>query len=310
MLDIKRKSGTAALGICLTMLFAGAAFSQAKEIWRKDWPSFRVGIVASGDNLEAFHKRIEPFRAGMEAAIGVPVRIIPVANGKELVKAHARLRIHYAVYTAAAYATAWIGCECVYAIAAPLAADGSIGFHALILGKPESEMSRLKDLKGLRVAFGQPGSVAGDLVPIAALRREGLAAGADYEVLRTRGPKKAVAALASGKADAAVGWSSLTGSKTKGYSRGTLKMLGMRGDENDRFSVVWASGKIPHGPHAVHRVVPDRLRELLTGFLTGLADKKPKGYMAVESHYTGGFAAVEHGAYTVLIEALALKPNE
>jgi len=290
--------------VLLALVLSAAA--RADEAWRKDWRVFRVGLLPSGD-AEAFAARIEPFRKAMETALRIPVRIVPMATFDELIRAQARLRVHYAIYSTSAYATASVGCRCVRALAAPITPDGVVGFHALILAGAKSRMKGIGDLKELRLALGRRGSLAGDLAPLTALRGAGLNPGSDVELVYSGSPLKAVAALKAGKADAAVAWSSLFGSKERGYSRGTLRALVGSGGKVDDYTIVWKSPTIPHGPHAVQTVVPPELRELLTNFLTGLRTTSPVAYEAVDPVHGGGFARIGHAAYQPVIDMLTRK---
>ena len=301
---------TACLGnlAAAVALMAASAASASEEAWRRDWRVLRVGVVSTGDPDRA-RQRLEPFREAMEEATGITVQVVPSATVAELVEAQARLRVHYAIYTASGYATASVACGCVTAIAAPRATDGSTGFHAVMLAVPGSGVRALPDLKGLRVALGRKGSITGDLFPLSALADAGLAPGPSLDVMYAGGPAKAVAALAIGKADAAAAWSSLSGSAAHGYSRGTLRELVIRGEPADRYAIIWRSARIPHGPHAVHHAVPEPLRALLARFLTGLAAKRPEAYAAVERHYGSGFAEIGHADYQALINRLTLRGN-
>ena len=94
----------------------------------------------------------------------------------------------------------------------PAAADGALGFHAILLARAGSAIRSLADAKGARLALAGEDSVAGRLVPMKAFEREGIVPAEFFSsVVRAADPKAAIAMLLSGEADLAVGWSSLSG---------------------------------------------------------------------------------------------------
>jgi len=91
-----------AVGLALALL---AASSSARADWRDEIKVFRVGIM-TGPNAAYRLVQFEPFRAYLEAKLAVPVEILPAPDYRALIDAQATSRVHYAIYSASAFATA------------------------------------------------------------------------------------------------------------------------------------------------------------------------------------------------------------
>lgn len=92
--------------------------------------------------------------------------------------------------------------------------DSDCDLSSIFLVRASSDLARLSDLKGRRVATGAPDSPQATLIPLGHLAAEGLAPGTDFEVVmfdrlagkhgdHVGGERDAARALAKGEADAA-----------------------------------------------------------------------------------------------------------
>ncbi|MCB1489934.1 MAG: phosphate/phosphite/phosphonate ABC transporter substrate-binding protein, partial [Bauldia sp.] len=243
---------------------------------------------------------------------GIPVEVIPVPTYEALIEAQASDRVDYAIYSATSFATAVAQCDCVTAIAAPIAADGALGFHSILLSASGSGITSLADARGKRIALTGAGSVAGRLIPEQAFTEEGIDP-ADYfsEVKTVADPEAAIRALLAGEVDVAVAWSSLTGDAASGYDFGALtQMVGEDDLSMYRVRIIWQSRLIPFGPHAVRSDLPEDLRSLLTHSLAAMARSDPAALDAVDrqSFGGGGFATPDPSLYTVVMELVQPEP--
>ena len=300
-----------ALGALLVVSLAFGA-SAALAAWRDDIPVLRVGVL--GDSDAAYRlAMLEPFRIYLQDKTGIPVEIIAAPTYDALIDAQAGGRVDYAIYSATAYATAVVKCECVEAFAAPVAADGALGFYAIFVSRSGDSIADLAGARGKRLGLGPVDSVAGSLVPLRALA----AAGIDPEsyflsVTEHPTPEEAVMALLRGEVDLAAAWSSLTGSASLGYSFGTLNRMVAEGKlAMDRVKVVWQSRLIPFGPHALRTTLPEELKDILSGALLSMAREDPEALDAVDrlGFGGGGFATPDASLYAVVID-LVTPPAE
>ena len=158
-----------ALGGLLAASFALAA-SSALAAWRDDIKVLRVGVLGGTDAAYRL-ATLEPFRVYLQDKTGVPVEIVPAPTYDALIDAQAGGQVDYAIYSATAYATAVVKCECVEAFAAPVAADGSLGFYAILVARSGDSIADLAGADGKRLGLGPADSVAGKHRSPSRLRR-------------------------------------------------------------------------------------------------------------------------------------------
>jgi phosphonate transport system substrate-binding protein len=297
----------AAVALMLVAFLAGSGRLVAAD-WRDDVKVLGVGFLSSASPA-ADVARLEPFRAYLEARIALPVELVPATTYAALIDAETTGRVQYAIHSAVSYATAAAECTCVEPLAAPTAADGSRGFYSILLVRADSPIHDLAGTAGARLAFSAGDSIAGRLVPMKAFAVAGIDPATHFASLyEASGPEDAIAALLDGRADVAVGWSSLAGDAAGGYSFGVLTRMVADGRLSmDRVRVVWQSRLIPFGPHAVRKEMPVELKTLLANALTAMATAAPDVLDAVDrsSLGGGGFVAASAADYAVIDELIA-----
>ncbi len=241
--------------------------------------------------------------------MSLPVELVPATSYASLIDAEVTGRVQYAIHSAASYATAAAECDCVEPLAEPTAGDGSRGFYSILVVRADSPIHDLASSDGARLAFSGADSVAGRLVPMKAFAAAGIDPATHFASLyEAPGPQEAIAALLDGRADVAVGWSSLAGDAAQGYSFGVLARMVADGRLSmDQVRVVWQSRLIPFGPHAVRKDMPGELKTLLAGALSAMAGEAPDVLAAVDrsTFGGGGFAPVTAADYAVIGELVA-----
>jgi phosphonate transport system substrate-binding protein len=294
----------------LVLLIGILSVTPARSEWRAAIKVLRIGIVADAFGRDTA-AGIDPFRTSLETALDIPVRIVVYDTAPALIAAHSHARVHYAIYSASAYAATWIRCRCVVPLVAARARDGKLGYHAILLVRPEARYRSLGDIVGQSFLFSGRGSVAGDLLPRAAFRALGVDSKDLTQTAGTAvGPLAALTALLDGEVEAAFAWSSLSGDPATGYSRGSLRQMAARGTTPDRaLRIIWRSPMIPHGPHAIHTGMPRQARAEIVSVLEDLADLYPEAYDAVQRVWSGGFEAIGHSAYQPLIDLYSPPEN-
>lgn len=277
-----------------------ASLGGAAAAWRDDVTVLRVGVV--GDEDAAYRlATLEPFRVYLQDKTGIPVQIVPTASFETLIDAQAAGEIDYGIYSATAYATAVAKCDCVEALAAPIAANGALGFHAVLVARAGDDIPDLAAAAGKRLGLGPDDSVAGSLVPRHAFAADGIDPATFFlSVALYDSPDLAVTALLGGEVDLASAWSSLTGRAAAGYDFGTFSRMVEAGTLSmDRIRIVWQSPLIPFGPHAVRSTLPPELKAILSGALLSMAGEDPEALDAVDrlSFGGGGFASPDASLY-------------
>ncbi|WP_421725116.1 phosphate/phosphite/phosphonate ABC transporter substrate-binding protein [Bauldia sp.] len=294
---------------CRAILVAAASSLVAVQAgfadWRDEIDLLRVGVFApTGAAYDA--TRLEPFRLYLQDRARVPVALVTFDSYDALIAAHEAADIDYGINTATSFATAAVSCGCVEAIAAPVAADGALGFHSILVASADSDIASLADARGKSLALTGADSVAGRLVPMAAFAEEGIAPRQYFTRIATvEDPRAAITAVLSGDVDVGVGWSSLTGPSATGYDFGVLSRM-VAADELDmaRIRVIWKSPLIPFGPHVVRSTLPPELKQLLGQALTLMAQTNPQALDAVDrlGFGGGGFTTPDASLYSVVID--------
>jgi phosphonate transport system substrate-binding protein len=295
------------VSILLAILLALVA-TAARADWREDMKVLRIGIL-SGADPAADRARLEPFRAYLEARVGMPVELVPSSSMAGVIDAETSGRVPYAILSASGYATAAEMCHCVEPLALPSAFDGARGFYSVMLARSDSQIKTLADTDGARLALGAADSVTGHLVPLQAFAATGIDPETHFAALyESPGPVDAIRALLDGRADVAVAWSSLTGDATSGYDFGPLTSMVAEGALSmDQVRIVWQSALIPFGPHTVRSDMPDELKTLLRDALTAIGVEAPGVLDAVDrsAYGGGGFVSAAADDYAPLAALVA-----
>ncbi len=263
--------------------------------------------VLSGRSPAATMATIGPVAEALQAALGRPVEILPFASYVAMIDAQVQRRIDGGFFSAAAFAAADSGCACLEPLVAPKASDGTLAYHAVIVARAGSGIASVADLAGKTVAVGASDSLGSRRLQLAGLMSEGIdPATAFGAVTEVESADAAVRLVASGAADAAFAWSSLSGSVESGYSSGTLTGLVASGEiAMGSIAVVWSSPPIVHGPFAVLRTLDAAERKAIEDYLVALSAGNPDAYDLLDPFYGGGYAPVDPQDYAGLATLMA-----
>lgn len=292
----------AALLVAVPSVAAGAD-------WRDDIGAFRVGILA-GQDIQAAIARAEPFRLALEEGLGVTVDIFPARDYAALIDASAGSRIEYAVFSATAYALAWNRCECIEPLVVARSGDGTQGVAEAVIARRTGPAS-LAELEGRRIAAVRAPAFGGLEIALRQMQAQGFDPGKGGTVIDMMAHgEAAIAAFRDGRADALIGWSSMTGDPSAGYSRGTLtRIAALEGGASD-YRVIWQSTVVPFRVHAVRNSLPAEARNRLRELLSAMFDNDPVAYDSIEPVHGGGFVPARQGQFGALAELLARDPPQ
>ncbi len=252
----------------------------------------RVGIVGRSP-IAPFLERLAPFREGLARALGRPVEIQPFASYAALVDAQVSNRVQLGLHSSASFAAAEAACACLEPLVAPAAEDGTLAFHGVLVARRNAEKDGLDALRGGHLVAGGPDSIGASRLPLAALAAEGVEPNFFGRIESVDSPVEAMRMVLDGRADAALGWSSMAGDPAAGYSRGSLALLaGLREGAAGALVVLWRSPPLTHGPVAVSRALPEADRQAARGFFLDLAATDPETYGRLEPFYPGGYRHV------------------
>lgn len=280
--------------------------------------TLRIGVVV-GENVNYRLGRMEPFRLYLESQLNRSVTIEATRNYQALMDAHAKGRVHYAIYSAAAYARSWAACRCLEPLVAPKSLGGGHGIQSVLIVANDSPYKSLEDLNNKRVLYTAPSTLAGHLVPARAmsmLSGNGNFVFGDADVARN--VMESLNALKLGSASAIFGWQG-----SEGNMRGTIASAERRGIIDEGAArVIWQSEFLPHGPHAVLNDLPQgivdglrsallRLQPTLSAIVVSNTNTAvPIDYSAAEvldaidTNFGGGFSKIDHYDYLPVLNIL------
>ena len=135
--------------------------------------------------------------------------------------------------------------------------DGSNSYVAVMYTRADSGITSLEDMKGHSLAWADPNSASGYLIPRAEFRAQGIDPESGRYFGRTGfagGHEQAVVAVMNHQYDAGVTWTSGVGDAVQGYTRGALRMMVDKHmlDMKD-LRIIWKSRPILNGPLTVRK---------------------------------------------------------
>ncbi|MGQ7792086.1 phosphate/phosphite/phosphonate ABC transporter substrate-binding protein [Faunimonas sp. B44] len=252
----------------------------------------RVGIIGRSP-IAPFLERLAPFRDGLARALGRPVEIQPFATYAALVDAQVSNRVQLGLHSSASFAVAEAACACLEPLVAPAAEDGTLAFHGILVARRDAAKDGLDGLRGGHLVAGGPDSIGASRLPLAALAAEGIDPSFFGRIESVHSPVEAMRMVLDGRADAALGWSTMTGDAAAGYSRGSLALLArLQEGAAGELAVLWRSPPLTHGPVAASTSLPEADRQSARGYFLDLAAADPETYGRIEPFYPGGYRAV------------------
>jgi phosphonate transport system substrate-binding protein len=291
--------------------FAAAAQTATMPVpgrrpWAQQVPQIRLGLLG-GENESDRLGRYEAYRALLETTFGVPVRLFPASDYAGVMQAFSARQIEGASMGASAYAGAWLdtngGVEPLFVARE---ADGGISYISVMVVRADSGITGLEQLRGKSLAWADPNSTSGYLVPRSELRAAGIGTESGQYFSRTGfggGHEQAVVAVLQRQYDAAVTWASGQGEESQGFTRGNLRAMVEKGMLNMRdLRIIWRSRPILNGPMTVRKDLPAEFKADLTAFHLALASAHPAIYNQVERGGGLGYAAVTHEQFEPIVQ--------
>lgn len=274
--------------------------------WAEQVPQLRVGLLG-GENEADRLGRFGPYRELLERTFGVPARLFPASDYAGVLQAFSARQIEVAGLGPSAYAGAWLDTNGgVEPLLAAEEADGSISYVAVMVVRADSGITSLEQMRGRSLAWADPNSTSGYLIPRFALRRQGIAVDGTGFFSRTGfggGHEQAVVAVLQRQYDAAVTWASGQGDVNQGFTRGNLRAMVDKGMLNMRdLRIIWTSEPIVNGPHAARTDLPAAFKEDWKRFHLALPKAHPEIYRQVERGAGTGYREVRHEDYELIVE--------
>jgi len=269
--------------------------------WRKEMGRFRIGVAAPRIT-ELTPAEIDKLKSAYATALGVPVELVVLPDIPARIDAQATERVDYAMETSAAYAAAYLACECVEPLVAPIGTDGSLGIRSILLVRPDIDD---KGLKSATIALPSDAAKAAALVPVSTYMLSGKETdGTQDNFINAGSFEKAENLFAAGKIDGFFGWVPANGDE-KQPSGGTLARLSAEGLGQDGYRIAWESSLLRYGPHAVRGNLAPEAKLILRRFLVSLSTSDPETYDLIDRVHGGGFVAVGTHDYRLPLKMLS-----
>ena len=284
---------------------AGIAFpAPGRRAWAAQVPQLRVGVLG-GENEADRLGRFGPYRDLLEQTFGIPVRLYFAADYSGVIQAFGARQVDLSTMSPAAYAAAWIDTNGgVEPILVTEEADGSISYVAIMVTRADSGIGSLEAMRGRAIAWSDPNSASGYLIPRFSLRRQGI--NPDQFFGRAGfagGHEQAVVAVLQRQFDAAVVWSSGIGEAREGFTRGVLRAMVEKNMVNMAdLRVIWRSDPIINGPTTVRTDLPDAFKEDMKLFHLALPGAHGDVYRQIERGGGVGYREVTHAQYQLMID--------
>ena len=297
----------ALISAAVSAICAGSAHAD----WRKDLGTFRIGLSAT-DAKSLSAVETDKLTAGYAAALRMPVEIVILRDYPALIDAQVSSRIEYAIYTASAFAAAWLLCECVEPLAAPVQTSGATGTRSVLVMNAGAIFTRL-DLNGIKIGIPGRDSITGFAVPLAEYAIGTRALAPDERFFSVfAGMSQTAAAFADGSIDGFFGW-------TFADAEGPLRGTGIMGGGTDAaFSangktvetkIPWTSGLLRYGPHAVRRNLDAEAKSALRNYLQGLGAEQVDLLSLLPPNDIARFIPVSQEEYRSAIAAVKAAAN-
>ena len=297
------KPTIAALALGATALTSTAAFAQSAD-WRADMPVFRIGLLG-GENEADRLRDHECERVYLEERLGVPVELFPASDYAGVMQGLLAGQLEFAGLGSAGYAGIYLqDPEAVRPLYTAMQMDGSLGYYSVMYTLAESGITSLEEMEGHSLAFADPNSTSGYLVPLAEFRTMGL----DLETYFSEtgfggGHEQAVVAVLQGQYDAGVTWTSGVGDITQGYSRGNLRsMVDKDMLDMSEIQIIWQSELITNGPRVIRSDLPQEVQDIVMGAMMQLQTTDRACFDAINDGQALGYWPIDASFYEPIIE--------
>lgn len=284
-----------------TVMFGAAQAQEIKE--------FNIGILG-GENAQDRLTNQECFRAKIEEALGVPVKLFAPADYDGVIQGLLGGSIDYAWLGASAYAKVYLTDPAAVELKLTKQnLDDSTGYYSIGFARADSGITSMDDAKGKIFAFADPNSASGYLIPGAELR-EAYGTLEDYfgEVKMSGGHEQTIVGVANGDFDAGVSWADGLGNWEDGYNSGAFRRAADSGlvDMSDLVEI-WRSKLIPEGPLVIRAALPQQVKDTVTQVTADLWETDPACAYNVAAGDAKDFVPVEQSAYEGVIAARKLQ---
>lgn len=281
----------------VAILSLGTALPAAAD-WRAQYDSLTVGVPPI-ENAEEGARRWQPFADYLSEQLGVPVTLRMASAYSGIIQAMDAGEADMAMFGAAAYASAYDVLEGdLQPLAHAVSRSGDRGYYAVVVVAGDSEAESLEDLAGQTLAFADPNSASGYLVPNFYLGEMGLADGHFASTGFSGSHDNGILSVVRGTYDAAATWHFSP-------DNGAVQRMTDRGEiEEGAVKVIWESPLIPSDAWSVRASTPDDLKAELLAALTEFHERDPE---RLETVSVGSWTHLVPVGHEVFEDSIAMR---
>jgi phosphonate transport system substrate-binding protein len=273
---------------------------------------FNIGILG-GENAQDRMTSNECFRAKMEEALGVPVKLFTPADYDGVIQGLLGGSLDYAWLGASAYAKIYLtDPEAVEVKLTKMNTNDSTGYYSIGFARKDSGITNMDEAKGKVFAFADPNSASGYLIPGAELTAKyGKLEEYFSEVKMSGGHEQTIVGVSNGDFAAGVSWADGVGNWEDGYNSGAFRKAADAGlvDMSDIVEI-WRSAVIPEGPMVVRKALPQDVKDKVTALTADLWETDKECAYAVAAGEAKDFVPVEHSMYEGVLAARKLQESQ
>jgi phosphonate transport system substrate-binding protein len=289
------------------LLLASVALSMSTAAFAQDVTSLRIGLDG-GENEADQLRRSECVAEPLKVATGASeVQFFPSPDYNGIIQGLLGGTIDIAIMGASSYAAVYLqDPDAVDPVLTTQQADGSSGYHTIMVARSDSGITDLASTKGKKLGFADPDSTSGYLIPKVALPNDIGASIEDFysETGFGGGHENLVLAIVDGNWDVGTTFGSGQGDFSEGYTSGNLRIMVDKGIlDMDDLVEVWKSPIIPNGPLMVSNSLPAETKAQVTAFFKALPETDFECFDAFTAGGYTNFIDADQSLYQTIIDA-------
>ena len=279
-----------------------------KRAWAAQLPVIRIGLLG-GENDADRLQRVDGYKKLIETTFGVPTKLLMASDYAGVIQAFAAGQVDLSYMSPASYAAAWLESKGnIVPLTTSQEQDGSISYVAVAYVRADSGITSIEQLKGKSLAWADPNSASGYLIPRSEFRAMGIDPESGKYFSRTGfggGHEQAVVAVLNKQYDAGVTWSSGLGDVKDGYTRGALRVMVEKKLLNmSDLRIIWKSRPIVNGPLAVRGDTPAEFQADMLALHRAIPRTNPDIFHSMDMGSSTDWVEVKHADYQVFVDML------
>ena len=289
------------------LLLTSVALTLSTAAFAQDVTALRIGLDG-GENEADQLRRSECVAEPLKAATGASeVQFFPSPDYNGIIQGLLGGTIDIAIMGASSYAAIYLqNPDAVDPVLTTQQADGSSGYHTIMVARADSGITDLASSKGKKLGFADPDSTSGYLIPKVSLPND---IGAPIEEFYSEtgfggGHENLVLGVVDGNWDVGTTFGSGQGDFSEGYTSGNLRIMVDKGIlDMDDLVEVWKSPIIPNGPLMVSNSLPAETKAQVTAFFKALPETDFECFDAFTAGGYTNFIDADQSLYQTIIDA-------